>query len=290
MSATEKEAVDFELAASSWLDEGFALLALYGIREDGSCACGSAGCESKGKHPRSRHGVHDATRDLDRVRRWAEGYAYLNIGLSAGGFRIFDLDGPVGEQSFAALAELYGHDFPPTKRQTTGNGSHLIYRDEAGSCSSRLAGNLPSLDIRGAGGFIVAAPSKHRSGRRYHVDETPIAPLPSWAKEPPPGFRAPAAPVAPPQLPIISGIGTRYGQAALRDELGRLLPLQPGQGRHSALNVASFRLGQLAVAGQIELLPAYDALLETAAAIGIAEADARRITKSGLGAGAKCTR
>ena len=65
----EKEAVDFELAASSWLDEGFALLALYGIREDGSCACGSAGCESKGKHPRSRHGVHDATRDLDRVRR-----------------------------------------------------------------------------------------------------------------------------------------------------------------------------------------------------------------------------
>ena len=40
-----EEAVDFELAASSWLDEGFALLALYGIREDGSCACGSAGCE-----------------------------------------------------------------------------------------------------------------------------------------------------------------------------------------------------------------------------------------------------
>ena len=54
MSATEKEAVDFELAASSWLDEGFALLALYGIREDGSCACGSAGlCSPKGKHPRS---------------------------------------------------------------------------------------------------------------------------------------------------------------------------------------------------------------------------------------------
>ena len=104
-----------------------------------------------------------------------------------------------------------------------GNGSHLIYRDEAGSCSSRLAGNLPSLDIRGAGGFIVAAPSKHRSGRRYHVDETLIAPLPSWAKEPPPGFRAPAATVAPPQLPIISASAPAMAKWALRDELRGLL-------------------------------------------------------------------
>ena len=286
----EKEAVDFEFVASSWLDEGFALLALYGIREDGSCACGSAGCESKGKHPRSRHGVHDATLGLDRVRRWAEGYAYLNIGLSAGGFRIFDLDGPVGEQSFAALAELYGHDFPPTKRQTTGNGSHLIDRDEAGSCSSRSRREPPEPGY----------PRRRRLHRRSTEQASFRPSLSRRRKRRSPRCQAGRRSLHPAsghrrrrsRLPSCrsSRACTRYGQAALRDELGRLLPLQPGQGRHSALNVASFRLGQLAVAGQIELLPAYDALLETAAAIGIAEADARRITKSGLGAGAKCTR
>ena len=97
--------------------------------------------------------------------------------------------------------------------------------------------------------WISAAPAASSSQHRASI--VPAVAITSTKRRSPrcqagrrslrPGFRAPAATVAPPQLPIISGIGTRYGQAALRDELGRLLPLQPGQGRHSALNVASFR-------------------------------------------------
>ena len=42
------------------------------------------------------------------------------------------------------------------------------------------------VDIRGDGGFIVAPPSLHASGRRYrwdlsaHPEDTPLAPIPGW--------------------------------------------------------------------------------------------------------------
>ena len=148
--SSKSEAADLEQAVSDWLDEGFAILALYGISGGGSCACGRPDCENAGKHPRHRHGVHDATRNLDRIRRWIHGYVDLNLGLSCEGFRVFDLDGRAGERSLEALAELYGHEFPRTRTQRTGNGRHLIFRDETGTCSSRLAGNLPGLHVRAA--------------------------------------------------------------------------------------------------------------------------------------------
>ena len=118
----QEEAVDLGSAVSLWLDEGFAILALHGIRHDGSCTCADPDCSVRGKHPRLRHGVHDATRNLDRIRRWIEGYCHLNLGLATEGFRVYDADGRAGKQSFEQLQELYGHDFPSTKSQTTGNG------------------------------------------------------------------------------------------------------------------------------------------------------------------------
>jgi hypothetical protein len=42
------------------------------------------------------------------------------------------------------------------------------------------------LDIRGAGGYVVAPPSLHCSGRQYqwnvdfHPDDVPLAPIPAW--------------------------------------------------------------------------------------------------------------
>jgi putative DNA primase/helicase len=45
---------------------------------------------------------------------------------------------------------------------------------------------LPGIDIRADGGFVVAPPSRHKSGRIYaweiscHPDETQLAELPEW--------------------------------------------------------------------------------------------------------------
>jgi hypothetical protein len=47
----------------------------------------------------------------------------------------------------------------------------------------------PGIDIRAAGGYIVAPPSRHISGRSYtwnvdcHPQDTPLAPLPGWLVE-----------------------------------------------------------------------------------------------------------
>jgi Bifunctional DNA primase/polymerase, N-terminal len=280
------EAVDLESAVSAWLDEGFAILALYGIRPDGSCACGNPGCEVPGKHPRHRHGAYSATRNLDRIQRWIHGYAHLNLGLACQGFHVLDADGRAGEQSLEKLQELYGAEFTDTRNQRSGNGRHLIYRGGPQTTSSRYTGHLPGLHLRGGpGAYVVGAPSLHRSGKRYQADETPIAQLPGFASVPPPGSERP------PAAPLPGGLrGSRYGLAALRGELGRLLPLQPGQGRHNSLNVSSFRLGQLVVAGQLEPPVAYDGLLRAAEAIGLTEPDARRIIVSGLEAGIRCPR
>jgi putative DNA primase/helicase len=44
----------------------------------------------------------------------------------------------------------------------------------------------PGLDLQGDGGYIIASPSLHRSGRRYtweltaHPEDTPLAPMPDW--------------------------------------------------------------------------------------------------------------
>jgi Bifunctional DNA primase/polymerase, N-terminal len=34
------------------------------------CSCGDPGCGPVGKHPRTRNGLHDATRDPAQLVRW----------------------------------------------------------------------------------------------------------------------------------------------------------------------------------------------------------------------------
>jgi hypothetical protein len=159
----------------------YSVLPLHTVH-DGRCSCGNPACKSPGKHPRLAHGVKAASSDPDTVAEFWTRYPDSNIGIATGGsigLVVLDIDGPEGEASLAALEAEHG-PLPPTAKATTGKGWHLWYQRAADDppVPSRV-GVRPGLDIRGEGGYVVAPPSRHVSGKIYTWVETmPLARLP----------------------------------------------------------------------------------------------------------------
>ncbi len=123
-------------------------------------------CNSPGKHPRTPHGLDDATTDEAQIREWWRRWDFANIGISCGpsGLLVVDLD---------QYKDVYqGHDLELDEETVTaitgGGGTHLFYRLEPGDKFGNANKGLPAgIDIRGHGGFVVVAPSLHKSGNVY---------------------------------------------------------------------------------------------------------------------------
>lgn len=160
--------------ALGYAGKGLRVLPLYTPGEHGACSCGRAKCSSPGKHPRTRHGVKDATSDLEQIRKWWRKWPDSNIGLATGrdaynwaGLLVVDIDLPGGPESLAKLHDE-GKMFPPTLMQQTGSGGiHYLYLVPAGQSVPNVVGFREGIDIKGDGGYIVVAPSRHQSGGRY---------------------------------------------------------------------------------------------------------------------------
>lgn len=140
-------------------------------------------CAARAKTPLTKHGLHDATLDVVQIERWWRTVPDANVAVRTGnGLVVLDADGDDGADSVHELERAH-EPLPPTPRvKTGGGGAHYWLRaDGAVPCSAgRLA---PSLDVRGDGGYVLAPPSMHPSGRSYEWDcdgETPIAPAPAW--------------------------------------------------------------------------------------------------------------
>ena len=48
---------------------GWSILPVHGIKQ-GKCTCRKPNCSSPGKHPRTRHGLKDATTDVAIIAQW----------------------------------------------------------------------------------------------------------------------------------------------------------------------------------------------------------------------------
>lgn len=167
----------------------FPVFLVWWIRDDGTCACGGIpGC-SPGKHPITEHGLKDATRDPQIIRRWWGRWPEANVAIATGnGLFVLD-DDPRhgGDLTLEALEVTHGR-LPDTPTVLTGGaGFHHFLRSPDGVEIRNNVGALgPGLDIRGDGGYVIAPPSNHASGRTYawecslRVDELPIAPAPQW--------------------------------------------------------------------------------------------------------------
>lgn len=250
------------------------------------CSCQRDDCRSQGKHPRTIHGLADATTDADVIRGWWERWPTANVGLATGtAFDALDLDGPAALAAIAAA----GSDADPMvgPMVATGRGWHVYI--EAGGTKNRAA-VLPGVDWRGIGGYVVAPPSIHATGTPYRWEDqlgpdTPLEPPRPWLASilKTPARKVTTAPVAVPRA-TPSGDGTAYGLAALDGELGRLAVAADGA-RNDTLNRAAFALGQLVAGGQLDEHRATSELATVAERIGLGGHEVDATIRSGMDSG-----
>lgn len=134
---------------------------------EGGCSCRRAECKDIGKHPRTMHGLKDATTDTATIERWWQGWPEANVGIACGqsGLAVLDIDPRHGgDESLRDLRQKHGEGWLDTVIALTGGGgTHYLYK---GSVRNAVE-VLPGIDVRGEGGYIVAPPSMHASGREY---------------------------------------------------------------------------------------------------------------------------
>lgn len=216
-----------------------------------------------------------------------------NVGIATGAisnFFVLDVDGIEGQQTLKELETTYGA-LPETVTVQSGKGKHYYFRmPEDKRIIRNLSGRsvdgevLPSLDIRGDGGYIIAPPSLHPNGQRYcwinAPNDTDIAHAPEWLLE------LVAKPLEPKTInPAGNGktFPASYLEAALAGELASLRQAMNGT-RNDTLNKAAFSMGQL-VAHGLDENRIVSELLHTATAIGLPIDEASNTIASGLQTG-----
>jgi len=264
-------------AALAYARHGIPVLPVHTPDPDGGCSCDrGARCDRPGKHPRLRHGLTEASTDPRTIDLWWARWPTANIGLRTGiVMDVADIDSAEGRHG---LIHLLGGTLPPGPRVRTGSGGwHLWFRPTGYGNRVHL---LPGLDWRGAGGYVVAPPSRHASGADYRWVRRPGDTLPTG----PPALRAliegPAEPAA--SHPIAHP--DRYAQAALAAETDRVARAPVGT-RNDTLNRAAFALGRLAGAGLLDPALITGELSAAARWAGLGRAEAGRTIRSGLTAG-----
>ncbi len=170
-------------AALAYAARGWRVFPVYGISADGTCTCAREHCGDAGKHPRTRHGVHDATTDTARIERWWTKWPHANIGIATGnGLIVLDVDGARGRETISALQREHGVlQLTYAVRSGRNDGGMHYYYTTAPKVTvpSRVLG--AGVDLKGEGGYVVAPPSLHATGNYYTVvADLPLADTPAW--------------------------------------------------------------------------------------------------------------
>jgi len=186
------------VAALSYSERGWPVFPCWWVRGRGLCACGRQECSHPGKHPlglAAPGGCTNATTDGKRVESWWTSWPLANVAIATGlesHLVVLDIDPRNGgDDSYSALEARHGR-LPDTARSLTGGGGFHEYYAHPGDrqlpCRRNLGG-IPGIDLKADGGYVIAPPSTHGSGRTYawdataHPDDLVLAVLPRLLTE-----------------------------------------------------------------------------------------------------------
>jgi putative DNA primase/helicase len=244
-------------------------------------------CSPASKAPLTARGFKDATADTDRVNELFGAKPKAMIGIATGrdtGIFVLDVDvdEAEGKNGLADLADLenYFQELPSGYRVWTPRGGlHLYFRYPAHlKVGSKVAlagpdGRPLSIDVRGDGGYVIAAGSIRADGAAYepadatwppHVPEAPqwlldlvVGRKSDWAAQPLGNHLS------------RSGIGhARYALAALADECLQVRTATEGT-RNQRLYMASRKLAQFFEAKLLDEDDVRTALIAAAVEAGL---------------------
>lgn len=163
-----------------------------GVRIERRCGCGDAACPNPGKHPVGLlvpNGHNGATTEARTISRWfdvpseddarAARWVPYNLGVATGrGLVVVDADVKQARPDWPTGLDVLddwetwtqGTGLPDTLTiRTGGGGRHLWLRVDPNLRVSARNRVLPGIDLKGDGGYVLAAPSVHVSGRSYEV-------------------------------------------------------------------------------------------------------------------------
>jgi len=219
----------------------------------------------------------ESSSEPDKVEEMWSLMPNANIGIDCGksGLVVIDVDDIAAIKD---LSERFGFD--PSADDTavarTGRGGlHIYYRageEEVRNSASKIADHV---DIRGAGGYVVAPPSLHESGNTYEwIHRGAPKPIPesmvrafNYREEPKPI-------VLPPER-----AHEKWGLAILAAEAFAVETSRPGE-RNNQLNKSAFLVYGAVKGGHLDQSLAELRLLQAAVHVGLAEDEARRTLDS----------
>ena len=153
-------------------DLGISVIPLW-WPDDNTCACSlGASCESPAKHPIAKlvpNGLTNATTNTVTIEQWWERYPKANIGLCTGSeIDVIDVDGAIPAYQ-ELIAEIGAPEFVAMVLTGRGDGGLHIYCTPGGNKTipSGKHGLPNKIEVKGAGGYVVAPPSQHVSGGTY---------------------------------------------------------------------------------------------------------------------------
>ena len=133
--------------------------------------------EPRGKRPLIKWERYQFERPTNAdARQWWRKEPNANVGIVTGRINrlvVLDVDpAKGGDQALTDLEHEHGA-LPKTVSVRTGGGGQHFYFQHPGVPIPNCAGKLgPGLDVRGEGGYVVAPPSIHLSGKPYEWGAT----------------------------------------------------------------------------------------------------------------------